>query len=90
MVLHITLDFLKLEICAHKEICSEELLVETLVKKGLQGVSLLSQGSTSTSRNPTNVKLELAWRSTMYHVDDLPFNPSSLPDIYTKFCKYLP
>ncbi|RZC73377.1 hypothetical protein C5167_048858 [Papaver somniferum] len=51
------------------------------------GVSLLSEGSTSANRNPTNVKLELAWGSTMYHVDDLPFNPSSLPDIYTQFCK---
>ncbi|RZC76359.1 hypothetical protein C5167_000418 [Papaver somniferum] len=57
------------------------------VKRGLQGVSLLSEESTSTSRNPTNMKLELAWGSPMYHVDDLPFNPSSLPDIYPQFCK---
>ncbi|KAI3841626.1 hypothetical protein MKW92_036998 [Papaver armeniacum] len=45
------------------------------------------RGSTSTSRNPTNVKLELIWGSTMYHIDDLPFNTSSLPDIYTQFRK---
>ncbi|KAI3995407.1 hypothetical protein MKX01_025617 [Papaver californicum] len=74
-------------IYAHRETCSEELLVERLVNKSLQGVSLLSHGSTSSSRNPTNVKLELIWGSTMYHIDDLPFNPSSLPDIYTQFRK---
>ncbi|KAI3854905.1 hypothetical protein MKX03_009063 [Papaver bracteatum] len=74
-------------IYAHKETCSEELLVERLVKKGLQGVSLQPEGSTSTSRNPTNVKLELIWGSTMYHIDDLPFNTSNLPDIYTQFRK---
>ncbi|XP_026431170.1 cryptochrome DASH, chloroplastic/mitochondrial-like isoform X3 [Papaver somniferum] len=85
--LHITLDFLKLEIYAHKETCSEELLVERLVKKRLQGVSPQSERSTSTSQNPTNVKLELIWGSTMYHIDDLPFNTSNLPDIYTQFRK---
>ncbi|KAI3860412.1 hypothetical protein MKW98_011606 [Papaver atlanticum] len=74
-------------IYAHKETCSEELLVERLIKKGLQEVSLQSEGSTSTSRNPTNVKLELIWGSTMYHIDDLPFNTSNLPDIYTQFRK---
>ncbi|XP_026431704.1 cryptochrome DASH, chloroplastic/mitochondrial-like isoform X2 [Papaver somniferum] len=74
-------------IYAHKESCSEELLVERLVKKGLQRLSLKSEGSTPTSRNPTNVKLELIWGSTMYHIDDLPFNMSSLPDIYTQFRK---
>ncbi|KAI3954143.1 hypothetical protein MKW98_017967 [Papaver atlanticum] len=74
-------------IYAHKETCSEELLVERLVKKGLQGVSPQSDESTSTSRNPTNVKLELIWGSTMYHIDDLPFNTSNLPDMYTQFRK---
>ncbi|KAI3909142.1 hypothetical protein MKW98_012879 [Papaver atlanticum] len=74
-------------IYAQKETCSEELLVERLIKKGLQEVSLQSEGSTSTSRNPTNVKLELIWGSTMYHIDDLPFNTSNLPDIYTQFRK---
>ncbi|XP_026431168.1 cryptochrome DASH, chloroplastic/mitochondrial-like isoform X1 [Papaver somniferum] len=74
-------------IYAHKETCSEELLVERLVKKRLQGVSPQSERSTSTSQNPTNVKLELIWGSTMYHIDDLPFNTSNLPDIYTQFRK---
>ncbi|XP_026382955.1 cryptochrome DASH, chloroplastic/mitochondrial-like [Papaver somniferum] len=84
---HITSDFLKLEIYAHKETCCEELLVERLVKKGLQGVSLQSEGSASTSQNPTNVKLELIWGSTMYRIDDLQFSTSNLPDIYTQFRK---
>ncbi|MCL7026866.1 hypothetical protein MKW94_003379 [Papaver nudicaule] len=74
-------------IYAQKETCSEELLVERLVQKGLKGVSLPSEGSTSTSRNATNMKLELIWGTTMYHIDDLPFTPSSLPDIYTQFRK---
>ncbi|KAI3904960.1 hypothetical protein MKW92_033047 [Papaver armeniacum] len=60
-------------IYAHKETCSEE----KLVKIGLQGVSLLSEESTSTTY----------LGSTMYHIDDLPFNTSSLPDIYTQFRK---
>ncbi|OUZ99235.1 Cryptochrome/DNA photolyase [Macleaya cordata] len=72
-------------IYAHKETCSEELLVERRVRKSLQRVAILSGGSTS--RNPTKPKLQLIWGSTIYHIDDLPFTPSSLPDVYTQFRK---
>lgn len=33
------------------------------------------------------VKLQLIWGSTMYHIDDLPFHCSDLPDVYTQFRK---
>lgn len=32
-------------------------------------------------------KLELVWGGTLYHIDDLPFTPSQLPDVYTQFRK---
>ncbi|XP_065849649.1 cryptochrome DASH, chloroplastic/mitochondrial isoform X2 [Euphorbia lathyris] len=60
---------------AQMETCSEELNVERLVSKAL------NQGS---SNSP---KLQLVWGSTMYHIDDLPFDTSSLPDVYTQFRK---
>ncbi|ONK78870.1 uncharacterized protein A4U43_C01F420 [Asparagus officinalis] len=63
---------------AHKETCSEELLVEKLVIKGLQQVVM----------NNSSPKLQLVWGgATMYHVDDLPFTPQSIPDVYTQFRK---
>ncbi|XP_057959258.1 cryptochrome DASH, chloroplastic/mitochondrial isoform X2 [Malania oleifera] len=75
---------------AHKETCIEELTVERLVSSGLHQVLLprpcpvgLSTGSSC--RN--NSKLHLTWGSTMYHVDDLPFDTSRLPDVYTQFRK---
>ncbi|XP_072962050.1 cryptochrome DASH, chloroplastic/mitochondrial [Typha angustifolia] len=70
---------------AHKETCSEELLVERLVLKGLQQV-VLPQKEPSTQKQ-LNPKLQLIWGTTMYHVDDLPFSARDLPDIYTQFRK---
>ncbi|KAF5748071.1 cryptochrome DASH chloroplastic/mitochondrial [Tripterygium wilfordii] len=74
---------------AQKETCSEEVNVERLVGKGLQGLELLSFPGECISHNSLkNCKLQLIWSScTMYHVDDLPFNTSSLPDVYTQFRK---
>ncbi|KAK6158682.1 hypothetical protein DH2020_005996 [Rehmannia glutinosa] len=63
-------------IYAQKETCSEELNVERRVSENLKKVMLTSPA-----------KLELIWGSTMYHIDDLPFSCTSLPDIYTQFRK---
>ncbi|XP_042391481.1 cryptochrome DASH, chloroplastic/mitochondrial-like [Zingiber officinale] len=71
---------------AQKETCSEELLVERLVRKGLQEV-VLPQGGSSNQRGAINPKLVLVWGSTMYHIDDLPFTANNLPDVYTQFRK---
>ncbi|PON73007.1 DNA photolyase class 1, 8-HDF type [Parasponia andersonii] len=73
---------------AQKETCSEELNVERLVSKGLQKVVL--QSSSEQSNKPVSTKhpkLQLVWGATMYHIDDLPFHTSSLPDVYTQFRK---
>ncbi|KAK6137186.1 hypothetical protein DH2020_029073 [Rehmannia glutinosa] len=63
-------------IYAQKETCSEELNVERRVSENLKKVMLTSPA-----------KLELIWGSTMYHIDDLPFSCTPLPDIYTQFRK---
>ncbi|XP_015083174.1 cryptochrome DASH, chloroplastic/mitochondrial [Solanum pennellii] len=73
---------------AHKETCSEEVKVEKLVTRNLQKLVSPSSGGIGNdpgSRNTT--KLELVWGSTMYHIDDLPFDCESLPDVYTQFRK---
>ncbi|XP_068641337.1 cryptochrome DASH, chloroplastic/mitochondrial [Aristolochia californica] len=70
---------------AHKETCSEEVMVEQLVSKSLQTV-VLSQGGACNSKSK-NPMLNLIWGSTMYHIDDLPFDVASLPDVYTQFRK---
>ncbi|KAK9946172.1 hypothetical protein M0R45_011648 [Rubus argutus] len=73
---------------AQKETCSEELSVERLVSKGLRRVVLPSSSEQSTRQSATNnPKLQLIWGTTMYHIDDLPFETSSLPDVYTQFRK---
>lgn len=69
----------------HKETCSEEILVERRVLKGLQQVVLPQRGPSN--QISTHPKLQLIWGSTMYHIDDLPFSTNSLPDIYTQFRK---
>ncbi|XP_057731369.1 cryptochrome DASH, chloroplastic/mitochondrial [Arachis stenosperma] len=72
---------------AQKETCSEELNVERLVSKGLRQVAMLS-GESSSSTNSNNFpKLQLIWGTTLYHIDDLPFDAGSLPDVYTQFRK---
>ncbi|KAK7351428.1 hypothetical protein VNO77_10890 [Canavalia gladiata] len=63
---------------AQKETCSEELNVERLVNKGLQQVVTVSNYTP---------KLQLIWGTTMYHFDDLPFDATCLPDVYTQFRK---
>lgn len=72
------------QVYAHKEACSEELKVERLVGKALQRVVLQPSSGSSNSHNP---KLQLIWGTTMYHIDDLPFDISCLPDVYTQFRK---
>ncbi|XVE71382.1 hypothetical protein DITRI_Ditri10aG0145700 [Diplodiscus trichospermus] len=73
---------------AHRETCSEELQVERLVTRRLRTVVLSPpQGNSTSSSSTKNPKLELIWGSTMYHLDDLPFSVSSLPDVYTQFRK---
>ncbi|KAJ7966070.1 cryptochrome DASH, chloroplastic/mitochondrial [Quillaja saponaria] len=73
---------------AQKETCAEELNVERLVSKHLQEVELPTPSEKSNSpRISNNPKLKLIWGTTMYHIDDLPFDASSLPDVYTQFRK---
>lgn len=69
---------------AQKETCSEELNVERLVRKNLQQVVLSSQSNDKSTNHP---QLKLIWGTTMYHLDDIPFDHSSLPDVYTHFRK---
>lgn len=76
---------LSFQVYAQKETCSEELLVEKLVLKGLQQV-VLPQGGTSNQKS-VSPKLVLVWGSTMYHIDDIPFSTKNLPDVYTQFRK---
>lgn len=70
------------------ETCSEELYVERMVSKGLKTVVLSStsekSAKSSAARSPT---FQLVWGTTMYHIDDLPFDTNSLPDVYTQFRK---
>ncbi|KAK4364867.1 hypothetical protein RND71_016225 [Anisodus tanguticus] len=63
---------------SQKETCSEEVNAEKLVTRNLQG---------NEPRSINTTKLELVWGSTMYHIDDLPFDCESLPDVYTQFRK---
>ncbi|MCD9561029.1 Myosin-3 [Datura stramonium] len=73
---------------AHKETCSEEVKVEKLVTKNLQEFVLPSSGGLGNEPQSINAtKLELVWGSTMYHINDLPFDCESLPDVYTQFRK---
>ncbi|KAG8075026.1 hypothetical protein GUJ93_ZPchr0006g45556 [Zizania palustris] len=73
---------------AHKETCSEEVLVERLVRKRLEQVVIPHpQGGASNQKKPRNPKLQLIWGATLYHIDDLPFSVDNLPDVYTQFRK---
>ncbi|KAA0038767.1 cryptochrome DASH [Cucumis melo var. makuwa] len=75
---------------AQMETCSEELYVEKMVSKGLKTVVLSptseksASAMSSAARSPT---FQLVWGTTMYHIDDLPFDTNSLPDVYTQFRK---
>lgn len=67
-----------MQVFAHKETCSEETAVETRVKRNL---AILEGGS------KLGVRLDFVWGGTLYHLDDLPFSPTELPDVYTQFRK---
>ncbi|KAK2661125.1 hypothetical protein Ddye_007658 [Dipteronia dyeriana] len=80
---------------AQRETCSEEVNVENMVRKRLRKLVLSSSSSSSlpskdefvipnSSKSPM---LQLIWGTTMYHLDDIPFNSSSIPDVYTQFRK---
>ncbi|WVZ21135.1 hypothetical protein V8G54_008457 [Vigna mungo] len=72
---------------AQKETCSEELNVERLVMEGLKQVATTSGESSGVTVSNNILKLQLVWGTTMYHLDDLPFDATSLPDMYTQFRK---
>lgn len=63
---------------AHKETCGEETAVERGVQQGLHKLGEAQQ---------KRVVLQFVWGGTLYHLDDLPFMPAELPDIYTQFRK---
>ncbi|XP_050219313.1 cryptochrome DASH, chloroplastic/mitochondrial [Mercurialis annua] len=73
---------------AQKETCSEELNVEKLLSKALYQVKLPPSPNQS-NKGSTSItpKLHLVWGTTMYHIDDLPFSATNLPDLYTQFRK---
>jgi deoxyribodipyrimidine photo-lyase len=60
------------EVLAQQEVCSEELRVDRRVLRAIK---------------PLGGTLELIWGATMYHKDDLPFDPqlASMPDVFTPF-----
>lgn len=70
-------------IYAHKETCSEELTIEARLRKALQNLAL----SSTPGSNGVLTKLQLIWGCTLYHRDDLPFDASNIPDVYTQFRK---
>jgi len=72
---------------AQKETCSEELNVERLVMGGLKQAVTSPEESSGVTVSNKITKLQLVWGTTMYHLDDLPFDASSLPDMYTQFRK---
>jgi deoxyribodipyrimidine photo-lyase len=55
-----------------REVTSEELAVEQALAAALQS---------------ENVNLRSFWGHTLYHIDDLPFSLSDLPELFTKFRK---
>jgi deoxyribodipyrimidine photo-lyase len=57
---------------AHQAVTSEETAVETLLQQEL---------------NRFDVPLKLFWGHTLYHLDDLPFNLRSIPEVFTTFRK---
>lgn len=59
-------------IYASKEVTQEETDLESDLSKRLK---------------PLNVDIELIWQSTLYHVRDLPFAVSKLPNVFTQFRK---
>ncbi|CAM6096810.1 unnamed protein product [Calypogeia fissa] len=68
---------------AHKETTSEETTVEKRLKSRLGKVEV----DTKAAARVQHPQLELVWGGTLYHIDDLPFTPNQLPDVYTQFRK---
>ncbi|MEL6453773.1 MAG: DASH family cryptochrome, partial [Cyanobacteria bacterium J06623_5] len=56
----------------HEEVTAEEVSVERGVEKGLAKQKISS---------------EVYWGATLYHPDDLPFEASKLPEVFTQFRK---
>lgn len=56
----------------HEEATSEERLVADTLRENLE-------------RQHTNV--QTSWGSTLYHTDDLPFDPIDMPDVFTPYRK---
>ncbi|MCS6808996.1 MAG: DASH family cryptochrome [Bacteroidota bacterium] len=54
----------------HKEVTDEELRVERALIAALE---------------ERGIQYECVWGSTLYHIDDLPFRVSQLPDVFTQF-----
>ncbi|CAI5523427.1 unnamed protein product, partial [Closterium sp. Naga37s-1] len=83
-------------VVARAETTDEELRVERNLKHALNNVTITrATGGPITAQerpaadtaNGRRPKLDLIWGLTMYHVDDLPFAPAALPDVYTHFRK---
>ena len=55
-----------------EEVTSEELKVETALEQALSEIG---------------VRLDAFWGMTLYHIDDLPCDVSSIPELYTNFRK---
>ncbi|KAL8153131.1 hypothetical protein V2J09_010891 [Rumex salicifolius] len=66
-----------------KETCSEELGAERKVRNALTELNILPQGF----NQRRSCKLELVWGTTLFHLEDLPFDAHNLPDVYTQFRK---
>ena len=64
------------QIYAQRETCSEEVAVERGVTKGL-----------AAGEGGVLPRMQWVWGTTLYHKDDLPFDLSQLPDVYTQFRK---
>jgi len=56
----------------HREVTSEELRVESALKKSLDQIG---------------VKVQSFWGTTLFHLDDLPFGIPQIPELFTKFRK---
>ena len=57
---------------ASKEAASDEVAVEAALERNL---------------NTLGIELELAWQSTLFHIDDIPWPIKNLPDIFSQFRK---
>ena len=57
---------------AHKEVTHEETTVEAALEKSLWAL---------------NIRFELYWNHTLFHIEDIPFPIKHLPDIFTQFRK---